>query len=490
MHVPTKQGTKRRKKNKELIVAAALRAACMDNKKRLMHKKQLFDASSFSKPTDPPHTDSRRGFLKNTLGGGLSLAGCLLLPAEDTIAHMTSQVNKHSYASQLKITDLRYVTLMHLGRPITLIRLYTNQGITGLGEVRDGGDKRYALILKSKLVGQNPSNLEKIFKSIKPFGGHGRNGGGVSGVEMALWDLAGKAYGVPCWKLLGGKYRDKVRLYADTHGDPDIELIKRKVNHRVQEEGFTWLKMTRLFNLGKGNTGAYLHATSRQLTEQGIEGIVAYIDAIRSVVGNQIPISVDHFGDSTVNNMARLGKALAKYRLAWMEEPVKWQVPDQLKAVADAIDIPIATGENIYLKETFMRLCDMQAVDIVHPDLATAGGIMETKKIGDYAQEKGVGMALHNAGTPVSVMANVHCAAATENCSVLEYHSEGEEIAEWMSIATPTGDKPFVSQGFANVPEDAPGLGVELNEAGIKKILNPKDKSFFSPTPEWDNWNT
>ena len=169
--------------------------------------------------------DGRRDFLKKTALGGLSLAGSFFLPIEDTIAQVTSKVNRFSSPSDLTITDLRYTTVMHLGRPISIIRLDTNQGIYGLGEVRDGGDKRFALMLKSKLLGQNPSNVEKVFKSIKQFGGHGRSGGGVSGVEMALWDLAGKTYNVPVWKLLGGRYRDKVRLYADTHGDTDIESV-------------------------------------------------------------------------------------------------------------------------------------------------------------------------------------------------------------------------------------------------------------------------
>jgi L-alanine-DL-glutamate epimerase-like enolase superfamily enzyme len=179
----------------------------------------------------------------------------MLLPIEDTIAQVTSKVNRSSNPSDLKITDLRYVTVMHLGRPITLIRIYTNQDLYGLGEVRDGADKRYALMLKSRLLGQNPSNVERIFKLIKQHGGHNRDGGGVSGVEMALWDLAGKAYGAPVWMLLGGKYRDRVRLYADTHGDTDIGLIKEKVSRRINEEGFTWIKMTRLRNLGEGKSG-------------------------------------------------------------------------------------------------------------------------------------------------------------------------------------------------------------------------------------------
>jgi L-alanine-DL-glutamate epimerase-like enolase superfamily enzyme len=430
----------------------------------------------------------RRSFLKNAGIGGLSLAGFMSLPIEETIAQSTSKVNRLSNPSDLKITDLRTVTVMHLGRPIPLLKIDTNQGIYGLGEVRDGGDKRYALMLKSRLIGQNPCNVEKIFKTIKQFGGHGRDGGGVSGVEMGLWDLAGKAYGVPVWMLLGGKYRDKVRLYADTHGDTDIEIIKRKVKRRVEEEGFTWLKMTRLFNLGQGTPGSYMNTKSRLLTEQGIQGIVEYVATIRSLVGNQIAISVDHFGDKSVNNMIRLGKALDPYRLAWMEETVDWETPELLKLVTDSIDTPTASGENIYLKETFIDLIDSHSIDIVHPDLATAGGILETKKIGDYAQEKGVGLALHNASTPVSFMANVHCAAATENFSVLEYHSDGDvEIAEWNSLATKTDKTPLVSKGFANVP-DSPGLGIELNENAIKKLLYPKDKGFFEPTPEWDDW--
>src|SRR5690606_24894904 len=152
---------------------------------------------------------------------------------------------------------LRYAVVTHLGRPIPILRVDTNQEIYGLGEVRDGGDVRNALMLKSRLLGQNPCNVEKIFKSLKPLGGHGRRGGGVSGVEMALWDLAGKAYGAPCYQLLGGKYRDQIKLYADTHGDTDFELIKSKVKNRVDVEGFTWLKMTRLFNVLKETPNAY-----------------------------------------------------------------------------------------------------------------------------------------------------------------------------------------------------------------------------------------
>src|SRR5687767_14100861 len=166
----------------------------------------------------PSTTDNRRSFIKKTALGGITLSGMMGLSAEDTVAQTTSKVPRASFPSDLKITDMRYVTIDN-GTSFTnarnvIIRIDTNQGVYGLGEVRDGADKRYALFLKSRILGKNPCNVEMIFKIIKQFGGHGRKAGGVSAVEMAMWDLIGKAYEVPCWQLLGGKYRDKVRLYA------------------------------------------------------------------------------------------------------------------------------------------------------------------------------------------------------------------------------------------------------------------------------------
>ncbi len=131
---------------------------------------------------------------------------------------------------------MRYCVIQNVGRT-AIIRIDTNQGIYGLGEVRDGADERYALMLKSRILGQNPCNVEMIFKSIKQFGGQARQGGGVCGVEMALWDLCGKAYNVPAWQLLGGRYRDKVRMYADTPEAPTLDEFKAKIKHRLEEQG-------------------------------------------------------------------------------------------------------------------------------------------------------------------------------------------------------------------------------------------------------------
>ena len=151
--------------------------------------------------------------------------------------------------------------------------------------------------------------------------------------------------------------------------------------------------------------------------------------------------------------------------------------------MTDALETPTTTGEDIYLLEYFKPLIDIHAVDIIHPDLASSGGLLETKRIGDYAEEKGIAMAMHQAGTPVSFMASVHCAAATQNFLALEHHSV--DLTWWEDLVKMTDGKPIITKGFANVPE-SPGLGIELNEDVVKEHLHAKDKSFFAPTDEWN----
>jgi L-alanine-DL-glutamate epimerase-like enolase superfamily enzyme len=232
-----------------------------------------------------------------------------------------------------------------------------------------------------------------------------------------------------------------------------------------------------------GNT---LHPfTQVQITEKGLAGLAEYVEDVRNAVGYEMPLCADHFGHFDVNNAIRFGKAMDKYRLAWLEDMVPWFYTDQNKTLSDALETPIATGEDIYmLKGGFKPLLDARAVDIIQPDLGTSGGLLETKRIGDYAEECGVAMAMHMAGSPVCFMANVHCAAATQNFLALEHHSVDDP--DWETIVKMTGSQPMIAKGFANVPLDAPGLGIELNDEACKKLLNPKQKGYFEPTPEWD----
>jgi L-alanine-DL-glutamate epimerase-like enolase superfamily enzyme len=467
-------------------------------------------------PAEKEHQqeNSRRSFFKKSALGGLALGGSFMFsPIEDVIAHSTSKVNRYSAPSDLKITDMRYAVTAVMGRT-PIIRIDTNQGIYGLGEVRDGADERYALMLKSRILGQNPCNVEMIFKTIRQFGGPARQAGGVCAVEMALWDICGKAYNVPAWQLLGGRYRDKVRLYADTPEASSPEEQKKLIKYRVEDQGYTWLKMDVSIGelRGKKDTvvnskfwennqgmlqqwgdqsnymgyGNIMHPfTQIQITEKGLEELEQIVENVRSMVGYEIPLSTDHYGHFDLNNCIRLGKALEKYRLAWFEDMVPWQYTEQWKIISDAIETPTITGEDIYLLDGFRKLIDTRAVDIVHPDLASSGGLLETKRIGDYAEEHGIAMAMHQAGTPVSFMANVHCAAATQNFLAVEHHSV--DVPWWESLVKTTDGRKLIDKGFAPVPLSAPGLGIELNDEVVKQHLHAKDKSYFAPTPQWND---
>ena len=461
---------------------------------------------------NPKTTDSRRHFLKKTALGGVALSGLMSLSFEDTLAHTTQNVKRASNPSDLKITDIRYALTNVLGGT-AMLRIDTNQGIYGLGEVRDGADARYALMLKSRILGMNPCNVEMIFKAIKQFGGQSRQAGGVCGVEMALWDLCGKAYNVPCWQLLGGRYRDKIRLYADTPEAESPEEQRKLIKYRIEDQGYTWLKMDLSIGELKGIPGALVNSkfwenskgdlaqwgdqsnymsygntqhpfTQIQVTDKGLEHLASLVETVRGMVGYDTPLSTDHYGHFDMNNGIRLGKALEKYRLAWLEDIVSWELTDQWKTMADALETPLLTGEDIYLLKNFKPLIHAHAVDIIHPDLATSGGLLETKRLGDYAEEFGIAMAMHQAGTPISFMANVHCAAATQNFLALEHHSI--DLPWWESLVKTTDGRQLITKGFANVPLSAPGLGIELNEESVKQHLHPSDKSYFAPTTEWN----
>ena len=403
---------------------------------------------------------------------------------------LSSNVHTASRPGALRITDMRTVTI----GASTIIRLDTNQDIHGLGEVRDGASKTYALALKSRILGENPCDVDRIFRKIRQFGHHARQAGGVCAVEMALMDLAGKAYGVPAYQLAGGKFRDRVRIYCDTTSTPDAEEMGRRLKERM-DRGFTFLKMDVGIGLLKDIPGTLsapagmldtLHImhpfTGIRLTDKGIGLLSDYVAGVRDIVGYEIPLAVDHFGHIGVEDCIRLGKALDRYNLAWYEDMVPWQFTEQYVRLRDACDTPICTGEDIYLREGFMELFEKRAISVCHPDLATSGGILETKKIGDTAQEYGISMALHMSAMPVAQMASVHCAAATENFIALEHHHV--DVPWWDDLVTGLPN-PSVQDGYMTVP-DAPGLGIELNEEAIREHISEKDPGYFEPTDEWN----
>ena len=419
----------------------------------------------------------RRSFLR----GAAAAAGAAFW-ADETLDAALQHTNTASKPSELRITDVRMAG--------AVIRLDTNQGLVGYGENRDGAIPSYVLALKRKVVGQNPCDVDKIFWSIKQFGYHARQGGGVSGMEIALWDLAGKAYNVPIWQMLGGKHRERVRIYCDTPGASDAKVFKERFDRR-KAEGFTYFKADVGYNLiskipgvavfpsGADISGSTVHMfTGMEYTDKGIALLAEYMAKVREAAGWEVPIATDHYGHIGVNSCIRLGKAFEKFNLAWMEDFIPWQYTELWKKITDSIDVPTCTGEDIYLKEGFIELARNHAVDILHPDPLTSGGILETHKIGDLVQEYGVPMAVHNASGPVGFMACVHISAATENFLALENHAV--DNPSWGDLIT--NIKPIIDKGYVNLPT-GPGLGITVDEEVLKKN-NPNN--FFLPTPQWD----
>jgi L-alanine-DL-glutamate epimerase-like enolase superfamily enzyme len=440
-------------------------------------------------------TFNRRGILKSS---ATMLAGSMLGGKADAAATPYFQsVNTHSSPSDLKITDLRYAVVVKPGpSPCPIVRIDTNQGVYGLGEVRDGAGPNYAMVLKSRILGENPLNVQYLFQKIQQFGGGARQAGGVVAIEMALWDIAGKVYNTPVYQMLGGKWRDKIRIYADTTESLDPKEYGLRAKERKEKMGLTWIKMDLGINVLDGipNTVTQPSGMSRwelheqphpfvatEVTDKGIDRLCEYVAAVRDAIGMEIPLSMDHLGHIGVNSIIRLGRAYEKYNLAWIEDVIPWYYTDLLKRITDSQPTPTLTGEDIYTVEDFEVLCSNHAVSKIHPDLATSGGIMRTHLIGDMAFKYGVPMAMHFAGTPVSCMANVHCAAATRNFLALENHSL--DVPWWQDLVEGI-DKPILEKGFVKVP-DKPGLGVTLNEDVVRAHLAP-GTGYFEPTPQWN----
>lgn len=433
------------------------------------------------------------------------------------------RVNTYSRPSELRIADVRVATIVGAPMRCPLLKVYTNQGLVGYGEVRDWGSKTTALSLKSRILGENPCDVDRLFRRIKQFGGHARQGGGVSGIEIALWDLAGKAYGVPVYQMLGGKFRDRIRCYCDTdvRGKDTGEAMGQALKRRM-EQGFTFLKMDlgigqlrdvpgalsapvgyleQLEQIGRAerrldspeSRRAYwrwyeaanvMHPfTGIRITEKGLDALDEYCGAVRETIGGEVPLAIDHFGHLLVEDAIRFARRVERHNLAWLEDLVPWQLVDQYVRLRQACQTPICTGEDVYLKEGFLPLLEAGGVSVLHPDILTVGGIYEMKKVCDLAQDYGVAVAFHMAESPIAAMACVHAAAASENFYVLENHSF--DIPWWSELVGGL-PRPLIREGHIGVP-DAPGLGIEsLNDDVIAQHLDPRDPGLWEPTEQWD----
>jgi len=395
----------------------------------------------------------------------------------------------------MKITDLKCAVIGQ--NPV--VRITTDAGLCGYGEVEASKPylKPHVLYYKQYILGEDPTDVERVMLKIRKLGSFKPWGSAVSAIEMALWDLAGKAAGLPVYKLLGGKVRDRVRVYngavrfpmAGSSPQAHAENMQRM---KESPEKFSIIKQGIAFHssmpqevpnymYGEVRSGSPYH-TRGLLTEQGLKHIVACIEAMKKVLGDEVGLALDCGPGWTVPDAIRLARAVEPFNVMWLEDMLTgdytpYVQADMYREVTRSTTTPIHTGEQIYLRQNFQELIEKRAVSIVGPDPCDVGGIAELKWIAEYADLHGILMAPHGTGNGLlGLAALVQVAAAMpQNYIAFEYPTGRPEW--WYDIVDGVPD-PIVKDSFIEV-WDRPGMGIELNEKAARKYLREEDGDFF-----------
>jgi len=395
----------------------------------------------------------------------------------------------------MKITDVRCAVIGN--SPI--VRLTTDAGIDGYGEIESSKPymKPVVQMYREFLVDQDPTDVERCLLRIRRFAGFKPWGSAVSAIEYALWDIAGKAAGLPVYKLLGGKVRDKVRVYNGGVRFPmagnspaDHADVMRKM--KAAPQGFTLIKQGLAFHgsmaaqlpdffYGEVRTGAR-HPNRGMLTERGLRHVIACVEAMKEVLGDEVGLALDLGPGWTVPDAIRLGKALEPLHIAWLEDMltgdyVPWVNADQYREVTRATSTPIHTGEQIYLRQNFRELIETQAVRVVGPDPSDVGGMAELKWVAEYADLHGIAMAPHGVIDGVFGLAAHVQVGATLPDNFIGFEYPVARPDWWYSIVRGLPD-PIVVDGFVDV-WDTPGLGIEFDVPAATKYLKSEDSGFF-----------
>ena len=385
----------------------------------------------------------------------------------------------------MKITDVQASVIgrqePHSGGCVwTFVRIYTDEGIVGTGECNSAAavsgfaTKEAILALKPRLIGKDPMNTGPLYEMLRRSGRYGGTTNApiifaITGIENALYDIAGKALNVPVYKLLGGKYRDNIRLYADCHaGETNQPQAYADKALEVVGEGYSAVKFD-VDHSGVEELDRYNWTTgAKEMTH-----IVGLIQATREAIGYEIDLAIDCHGQFDLPSAITLAHAVEDLRLLWLEEPVPAENIDAMAQVRASTSTVICTGENQYTRFEFLEMLQRQATDIIMPDLAKAGGIMEGKRIAEIADAFYVPIAPHNVSSPLGMMAACHVCASVPNFLLLEFH--GRDIPWWEDLCD--GDKPYIRNGWMTVSEQ-PGIGVELNDDVAKSLLWNGDTYF------------
>lgn len=384
----------------------------------------------------------------------------------------------------MKITDVKTATIQGNFGWI-LVRITTDEGITGLGECYWGaGVETLARSLKGLLVDEDPQNIDWLYhKMIRGMSGAGSTGGAtvsaISGVELALWDLKGKILNTPIYNLLGGKFRDRIKIYADCgHGDEPTPASWGERAKAAVARGFNAIKFdidnpksfVDPYHISKSG---WFEGNTKPVSNTELDLMTSLLGGVREAIGYDVDLTVDCHWGYTPRDAIRMAEAFAPYRLYWLEDPTPPDNIEALKKVTDRSPVPICSGENHYTRHGLREMIVTQAVDILQPDVPKMGGLLEAKKVADIAEIYYIPVAIHNVCSPIGTLACCHVAAAMSNFTILEFHAQ--DVEWWNDLVV--GQGPLIQDGYITLP-DKPGLGIELNERVARAHL-AKGSTFF-----------
>ena len=392
----------------------------------------------------------------------------------------------------MKITDLKCAIIGN--NPV--VRITTDEGIHGLGQAETTKPylKPHVMFYKDMIVGEDPTDVERVMLRIRRLGAFKPWGSAVSAIEMALWDIAGKAAGLPVYKLLGGKVRDKVRVYNGAvrfpmAGSTPDDYAENMAKMKASPEGFSIIKQAVGFHssMAREVPGFFYgevqpRGTRGQITERGLKHVIACVEAMKGVLGDEVGLALDCGPGWMVPDAIRLAKALEPLNVMWLEDLftgdyTPYVLADVYRDITMSTSTPIHTGEQIYLRQNFRELIEKHAVNIIGPDPEDVGGIAELKWIAEYADLHGILMAPHGVFDGlIGLAAHVHVAATMpQNYIAFEYPIGNPSW--WYDIVSGL-PSPVVKDSMIDV-WDTPGLGVDIIPDKAEQYLREEDKGFF-----------
>jgi galactonate dehydratase len=370
---------------------------------------------------------------------------------------------------KLKITEVRTAMVGSLH-----VRIYTDQGLYGQGEAVDAASGGASIIngFRMSLMGQSPLNVEAIFERIRTSGifagaQAGQYVTALTAVEIALWDLTGKALGIPIYQLMGGKVRDRVRIYCDCGTNSRSDPEAAKYIAQITDNGFTATKI----DIDEAGDPARFDRVNWTANNAEVDHMVDKVRFMRESLPKEIELAVDMHGRYDLGTAKRVARELEPFRLLWLEEPVPPENIDAMRDVRESTHTPICCGENVFLRHGFREILEKRAADIIMPDIHKCGGLGEGRKIADMAHTYYVPIAPHAQASPIGMMAACHMLATVPNYLVYEWHWS-HPASRWQQWKDYVKEGDIIQKGYIS-PPDRPGIGVEMNEDAVRKMQRP-----------------